>query len=346
MMIKSKILILVTVFVIVIFAFLFITYFKNSHYEISDNVTTRNFSIVEYKFPDPTSSPLYPIYDGKRNAIWVGDSKINKSRIWEFRLDSKEFIEHKLNVSTITSAVLDSNQGLWYLDPVSKLIGHYNPDNGSNKLVHIPVNGTLSSMVADPMGNIWISASSSDFFFEYETHNNTFLRFATLTPHASPLGMSIDNSGMIWAAEAIGKIASIDTSKNKMTEYAPSNNNLKIPTATEISPDGSKVYIAEHGEDAIFAFDVKSKSFTRYVLGNDPNALPFGMAFDTYGNLWVAEHTINEVAVFQPSTGSSIQVKIPNDNPLTQWLVSDSRGRIWLAEPQGAALALVNESNH
>ncbi|MDE1872375.1 MAG: hypothetical protein KGH99_02730 [Thaumarchaeota archaeon] len=55
-------------------------------------------------------------------------------------------------------------------------------------------------------------------------------------------------------------------------------------------------------------------------------------------DLFVAEHTINKIAVLDPRTGESAEVDIPSANPLTQWLTSDAGGNIWFAEPGGAAL--------
>jgi len=53
----------------------------------------------------------------------------------------------------------------------------------------------------------------------------------------------------------------------------------------------------------------------------NPEALPFGIAMDNYGYLWVAEHTTNK------------EIEIPKSNPYVQFLTSDSKGNIWFVEP-------------
>jgi copper transport protein len=65
------------------------------------------------------------------------------------------------------------------------------------------------------------------------------------------------------------------------------------------------------------------------------------MAMDKYGNLWVAEHTINKIAVIDPRTSDHREVDILAPSPFVQWITSDSKGNIWLAEQSGNALALV-----
>ena len=66
------------------------------------------------------------------------------------------------------------------------------------------------------------------------------------------------------------------------------------------------------------------------------------MALDSYGNLWVAEHIINKVAVIDPMTGLNKEVEIPTTSPFVQWITSDSKGNIWLAEQRGNSLAMLS----
>ena len=53
---------------------------------------------------------------------------------------------------------------------------------------------------------------------------------------------------------------------------------------------------------------------------------------DSYGYLWVAEHTTNKIAVIDPETGLSREIEIPKSNP---FLTSDSKGNIWFVEQHG-----------
>ena len=65
------------------------------------------------------------------------------------------------------------------------------------------------------------------------------------------------------------------------------------------------------------------------------------MAMGKYGYLWVAEHTTNKIAVIDPTTGSSMELKIPKANPYIQFLTSDSKGNIWFAEQRGDSLGVI-----
>ncbi|MGI0021243.1 MAG: hypothetical protein ACRD9Q_00130, partial [Nitrososphaeraceae archaeon] len=69
--------------------------------------------------------------------------------------------------------------------------------------------------------------------------------------------------------------------------------------------------------------------------------LPFGMAFDKFGNLWVAEHTINKIAVMDTQKSKVREIEVKNSSPFIQWLTSDSNGNIWFAEQRGNGIGMI-----
>src|SRR5262245_39106079 len=85
-------------------------------------------NITQFPIPVDRSWPLYPLFDEKRNVIWIGDTVIDSGRIWEFKIANSSFNEHKLfNTSIVTMSLLDANETIWYLDPLLKKIGNYIP---------------------------------------------------------------------------------------------------------------------------------------------------------------------------------------------------------------------------
>jgi hypothetical protein len=59
------------------------------------------------------------------------------------------------------------------------------------------------------------------------------------------------------------------------------------------------------------------------------------MAMDSNSNLWIAEHLIDRIAVMDPRTGESKEVKIPIAGSLVQYLTADSTGKIWFVAQRG-----------
>jgi copper transport protein len=68
------------------------------------------------------------------------------------------------------------------------------------------------------------------------------------------------------------------------------------------------------------------------------------MAFDKYGNLWVAEHTINKNAVIDTQKSKIREVPVKAPSPFIQWLTTDSNGNIWFAEQRGNSIGMIQPS--
>jgi copper transport protein len=308
-----------------------------------------NFNIQEEKIPQNNSQPLYPVYDKGRNAIWVGDTVIDSGRIFEYNLNSNKYVEHKVaGTSIVTIAALDSHNQLWFIDPLMKNLGQYDTTTGANKLYKIPSQGVISGIAVDPNNNndVWITAPATNEVLRFNPQAKNFTSFSLPTANAQPFGIIADQtSGQLWVAEGIGKLANIDSTHNyKISEYDPAatgqNITLKSPTALFADPVTGDIYISQHDGRTVSVFNPLLKTFKDFPQ-LDPNGLPFGMAMDSYHNLWVAEHTVNKIAVIDPRTGASKEVNIPNQSPFVQWITADSKGNIWLAEQRGSSLAVV-----
>ncbi len=308
-----------------------------------------SFNVKEFKMPDKNAQPLFVLYDTSRNVIWTGDSSINSGRIFEFNLNTHLYTEHKIpGASIVTLMALDpSSNDIWFIDPLNKNLGHFNPSAGSTQLFKIPVDGVPSGITIDSSSNnVWISLATANEVLRFNLADKTFLTPIKLpSQNATPLGIISDQSGQIWIAESgSGKLANIDPTKSyRVTEYAPTggaNSSMKSPTALLADPNTGNVYISEHDGHAVSIFNPVLKTFNRYPPLN-PNGLPFGMALDNYHNLWVAQHVINKIAVIDPSTGEHTEVNIPNTSPFVQWVASDSQGNIWMAEQRAASLGQI-----
>jgi copper transport protein len=319
-------------------------------YDLSVNpkLSQLAFSVQNFKIPQNNSQPLYPVYDKSRNSIWVGDTVIDSGRILQYNLNTHRYVEHKVGgTSIVTVMALDPHdQSLWYVDPLMKNLGQYNIETGTSKLYKFPIQGVISGIAIDSSNNLWLTSPTANGILKFNTQTKSFAAMTLPTANAQPLGIITDQSGQIWVAEGIGKLANIDPTKNnKVSEYAPTgqNNTLKSPTALLADPTTGNIYISEHDGHVVSVFNPLLKTFKEYPP-LDPNGLPFGMAIDGYGNLWVAEHTINKVAVINPTTGETKEVSIPAQSPFVQWLTSDSKGNIWLAEQRGNSLAVISST--
>ncbi|TRZ80472.1 MAG: hypothetical protein D4R90_01895 [Nitrosopumilales archaeon] len=301
-------------------------------------------NIKEFKTPGNSSTPRYPVYDAIRNKIWVGDTTIKSGKILDFDLNSGKYTEHKIDgLNSVIYAALDSHNTLWYIDYQQKALGNYNPDDNFNKYYTIPDQGILSSMAIDKNDTIWITSATTNKVLKFEIKNEKFDSI-NLSDKSDPLGIAIDNTqGKIWIAEGIGKISSIDISDNKVTEFAPSGNyTMDGPTGIILDPDTGKIFISEHEGYAISVFDPLVKTFQKIQLNHD--SLPYGMVFDKYHNLWLAQHTRDKLAIINPRDGQIVEKDTPSTNSWVQWMTADSQGNIIIAEERANAIATISIS--
>ena len=314
---------------------------------LKPKLSNLQIDMKEYKTPENNSTPRYPIYDNDRNKIWVGDTTLKSGKILDFDLGTYKYTEHKINgLNSVVYMVLDSHNTLWYIDYTQKILGHFNPDNNLNQNYSIPNQGVLTSMAIDNNNTIWITSANTNEIIKFDTNTIKFDSIK-LQDKSDPLDIAVDNThGKLWIVEGIGKISSLDISNNKVTEFAPSGNyTMDGPTAIILDPQTGKIYISEHEGQAVSIFDPLLETFKKIQLDPDSDNLPYGMAFDKYHNLWIAQHTFNKISIIDPRTGDVIEKNIPSPDSWVQWLTSDSQGNIIMAEERANALAIATISS-
>jgi copper transport protein len=313
-------------------------------------VSNLQFDTKIYNMSANNVLPLYPVFDMERQSIWVGDSLPGSGAIWQLDIATGNYTMHKINATHVTQSVLASDDSLWYIDPLGTqnngVIGHYNPaDNSSSRYV-IPDEGITSGIAIDKNGSLWVPlvvANGADKVVKFDPSTEKFSSYDTPTPDARPAGTTSDRFGNIWFAEAgANSIAKVDPATGNITEYKPKSprQTLDEPVAVFADPDGFNIYISEHGGHRITVFNSLLGTFHDY-RSIDEAGLPFGMAMDSYGNLWFSQHVIDKIGVIDPRTGEGTEANIPISGSFVQWITSDNDGRIWFAAQRGSALGSI-----
>jgi copper transport protein len=302
------------------------------------------------KYETPSSSlPLFPVFDSARHSIWVGDTTPNSGRIWQLNIDTGKYAEHKIQGANIITVIALAPDGkLWYVDPLTKqpngTLGLYDPDAKSAKQFVIPSEGIPTGLAIDNDGNLWMPILESNKVAKYTPATGQFTFYDIPTANAEPAGIITDSQGNVWFAEAIGKIAKIDVSSGKITEYAPKRDDQALGEPAAIFEDVKSpgtLYISEHTGHTVTAFNTLLDTFHKYPSPDNSGA-PFGMAMDSYGNLWIAEHLIDKVALIDPRTGASKEANIPVAGSFIQYLTVDDSGKVWFAAQRGNGLGSIS----
>ncbi|MGZ5486386.1 MAG: Vgb family protein, partial [Nitrososphaeraceae archaeon] len=271
-------------------------------------------------------------------------------RLWEFNINNNTFTEHTVkDTNLITLSAFDSKNIniLWFTDPTSSILGKYDIGTDETETIQLPVSGIVSGIVTDNRQNIWMTLTQENSIVKFDIDKNDFETFEIPTENSRPLGLIYDeDNNAIWFTESIGKIGKLDIQTGKITEFPhqPSNNEeslMQEPTALLLDKETANIYISDHLGNSIFSFNPLLSEFEKYPL-SDINGLAFGMVFDKYNNLLIAQQISDTIAVLDPATGKTINFDIPTTGSLVQYLTTDSKKDVWFAEQKGDALAKVS----
>jgi putative copper export protein/streptogramin lyase len=317
-----------------------------------DNI---EYSITEIAMPDNRSQPLYPLFDSSRNSIWVGDTSIGSGRLFEYSIPNNEYYEHAINGTNIitTMAQDETDNVLWFIDPISKTLGSYDPRANSSQLYNFPndrivpssialrsadfpinkngsliQNGTAAASSSGIDSNnsenkvsgstIWITSPSTGEVLVFDTQSRNFTNSISLpTPNSNPLGIAVDSSnGQVWMAEGIGKIAHIDPASNlTVQEFSPSS---------MVKVDGSD------GEES----------------ANDTLISPTALLIDHYsGSIYISEHDGHVVSVFDPIFKTFSEFPTIAEDALPFGMTLDKDRNLWVAEHVTRRLAVIDPSS-
>jgi streptogramin lyase len=310
---------------------------------VKPHVSNLDFSIKQYNIPDAQSLPLFPVFDQQRQSIWIGDSMLGSGRIWQLNIATGNYTMHKVKGADLITLIAPAPDGkLWYIDPHTfgsgtSILGIYNPADDSTNQFKLPVNGTVTGLTIDNNGSLWMPVTQANKVVKFEPASNKFSSYDIPTANAEPVSIMTDSQGNVWLAEAAGKIAKIEPATAKITEYAPQSKSQALGEPTAIFEDPKNpgtLYISEHTGHRVTAFNTFLGTFHNYPSPNEAGA-PFGMTMDSNGNLWIAEHLIDRIAVMDPRTGESKEVKIPITGSQIQYLISDDKGKVWFAAQRG-----------
>ena len=66
------------------------------------------------------------------------------------------------------------------------------------------------------------------------------------------------------------------------------------------------------------------------------------MASDNFGNIWIGQHTVDKLGIYDPYNDDFKEIQIPTQQSFTQFITSDDSGNIWFAEQRGQKLGMVS----
>ena len=298
-------------------------------------------TITEYDFPDGAGAPLYPQYDPATDTIWITDA--TEPVVWGFSPGDGSFSRYPFEgQASITLDVDPSDGRVWFTDIPEGRIGYVDPAANASgavelpRIVPLPERSIPASLDADGSGGVWVSVVNKDVLARYDRDTGGFAVHRLPTGGSAPFAVASDGMGRVWfTQQGAGQIGYLDAATGEIAEIAPPGRPLGTPETLTVAPDGS-LWVAEHEEGGGIARYDPALGWRERVPAPDAAAYPNSAAYDGYGNVWFAMHTVDKLGAYDPQSGATTSVPIPSAGSWVQFMTADREGNVWFVE-QGTA---------
>ena len=333
------------------------------------------YAVVQYPLPAGSTGPSQ-ITSDHSGRIWFVEQGSNQ--IGRYDPSSKSFSEFQIPTQNALpeGIAVDPAGEVWFAELTPDGLGVLSPGNGTIKEITIPPapDGIGCGPIGvTPQGNgsIWVTCEFSNQIDEYVPSLGILKQFDLPVAFSAPLQVLFDRSGNFWFTAAdSGMLGYATASKLRpgttdgIQEFAPLNStyvstienpllpggkvmtSLAVPSGIAFSPDGGSLWVSEHGAGSFDRYDIGSKTLTKYFTTTPSSSLytqslPNGIAVDSSGFVWVAEHYGNRVAEFDPATGTMEEYPVPcctDEIAGTLYLATGTNGTVWFTEYFGNAI--------
>lgn len=158
-------------------------------------------------------------------------------------------------------------------------------------------------------------------------------------PWPSTWDLDRDADGRLWTVSPrTGTVYRFDPRDATWASFALPPD-VAGPAGVAVTPDGTGVWVTEHGGRTIGRLDVATRAWVPLLTppappGEEIQATrPNDLEWDAEGRLWVALHTGNALARIDPTSATLELFPFPATEPKTwvQWLARAPDGALWFA---------------
>jgi DNA-binding beta-propeller fold protein YncE len=156
----------------------------------------------------------------------------------------------------------------------------------------------------DPDGRLLVTDTVLSALIRFDKNDRRMDVFGTrgAVRLDTPLGLCVGSDGTSYVADAgLGKVVAFDP-QGEVTMIYGRKGELDNPTDAALSPDGSRLYVADSKSHRIVIFSTDTAetltSFGKRGEGDDEFNFPTSLTFGPEGNLFVVDQLNSRVVVF------------------------------------------------
>ena len=200
--------------------------------------------------------------------------------------------------------IVDEDGSVWYAGNLAAHIGHLDPETGT--IVKIPTPAPVRdphTLVFDGRGHIWFTAQQSNYVGVLDKATHEIRVVPVESARARPYGIKVDAEGRPWVALfGTNRLATVDPATLELREIELPRAEAR-PRRLVITADGA-IWYGDYRGGYLGRYDPRDGSFEEWRLPSEDNALPYAMALDDRGRIWLVETgpRPNQFVGFDPAT--------------------------------------------
>lgn len=280
---------------------------------------------------DPYVAPDGIVYFAGQAGNYVGrlDPSSGQTRRYELPANT--------NPHTV---VVGPDNHVWIAGNRNATIGRMNPATGDIRWYPMTDSTVRDphTMVFDRDGNLWFTAQNSNAVGHLNVQSGA-IRYVKTGERTRPYGIELNSRGEVWVnLFGTNKIARINPRSYELTSYDLPHERAR-GRRIAITPD-DVVWYTDYTRGMLGRVDPTNGRVTEMPLPGGAASLPYGMARDAQGRVWVTESGPKGAILqgYDPSSGrffGRTLVGKEDNNTIRHMYFDPKTGLLWFGTDQG-----------
>ena len=262
--------------------------------------------IREWQVPYERSVPRDPFAESATSVWFVGQ---RAGYLASLDAETGVFTRVPLKEGSGPHNLIVGSDGIvWYAGNLNRLIGRYDPVTKQIEEIMMPDEAARDPhtlIFDDSEEHIWFTVQHANMMGRLNVESRQVDLIQSRTPGSRPYGIKMAPDGSVWVVLfGSNKLAHINPNTLEHDEIELPHANSR-PRRLEVLEDG-RVWFVDYARGTLGVYDPGEKSFNEWPLPQGERSLPYGMASDSSGKLWIVASGVqpNVFLGFNPGTES------------------------------------------
>jgi virginiamycin B lyase len=275
---------------------------------INSPVLAESIDVREWKVPYAHSVPRDPFAESATSVWFVGQ---RAGYLANLDVETGEFQRVDLKDGSGPHNLIVSSDGIvWYAGNLNGLIGRYDPATRQIEEIMMPdvaARDPHTLVFDEGERNIWFTVQGGNMMGRLNIESRKVDLIQSRTPRSRPYGVKMAPDGSVWVVLfGSNKLAHINPQTLAHEEIELPRREAR-PRRLEALNDG-RIWYVDYAAGMLGVYDPDNQEFTEWQMPQGAGSLPYGMASDSNGKLWIAVSGVqpNVLVGFDTATESFV----------------------------------------